>query len=42
MPAITSATKLKPYALTMVSFDNIANKDGQEFGFQSGQPYAYS
>jgi hypothetical protein len=40
MPAITSANKLKPYALTTVSFDNLANKNGQGFGFQAGQPYA--
>jgi hypothetical protein len=40
MSAITSPQALHNYDITTVDFENIANLDGEEFGFQAGQPYA--
>jgi hypothetical protein len=40
MSKITNPDALKPYRLTTVDFENLANLDGSEFGFAAGQPYA--
>src|SRR5438093_6539479 len=40
MATITTPNALKGYAVTIVDFENIANLDGEEFGFLAGQPYA--
>jgi hypothetical protein len=40
MAAITTPGALQYYAVTTVTFEDIARLDGEEFGFQAGQPYA--
>jgi hypothetical protein len=40
MAAITTPGALAGFLLTKVTFENLAGLDGQEFGFQAGQPYA--
>src|SRR5262245_44733069 len=40
MASISSPSKLDPYAATTLSFEDLAAKDGEQFGFRVGQPYA--
>jgi hypothetical protein len=40
MSAITTPNALDNYQTTTVDFENLGSLDGEEFGFNAGQPYA--